>query len=217
MAKVLSIETSTQNCSVSIQGDGCDFIVEKLAPQQHARLVLPMVDDVLQQAGLKPQDIDALAFGQGPGAFTGLRIAAGVIQGLALGWNKPVIGVSSLQALAYSGFMQTGNTEWTALMDARMQEVYIENVMFDSQGLLINHPEPSLVSIEQLKQQHLKSNAVGDVFETYPEFIELFTQTIHVYPSAKPIAKLALQRLEQAKYLAEEMPQPIYLRASVTN
>ena len=217
MTKILAIETSTQNCSVSIQGDGCDILVEQLAPQQHAQLILPMVDSALKQAELSASDIDFLAFGQGPGAFTGLRIAAGVVQGLSLGWNKPVIGVSSLQALAYQGFVQTGLTEWSAIMDARMQEIYVENLTFDPQGRILSSSAPILVPLDGLDALNWFANGIGDVFESLPEFQQKFTHHIMAYPSAKPLAILASQYLDRACDLSEAMPQPIYLRASVTN
>lgn len=217
MTNILAIETSTQNCSVSLQGEAGDILVEELAPQQHAQLILPMVDQVLSHAGIGAESIDYLVYGQGPGAFTGLRIAAGVVQGLALGWDKPVIGLSSLKALAYEGFLQTGITQWSALMDARMQEIYVENVSFDPQGQILKDSIPSLCALSDLESKDWYKSAIGDVFDCWPQAVAYFAKVSKAYPSAKPLAKLAFQYIEQAQDIREMMPQPIYLRSSVTN
>jgi tRNA threonylcarbamoyladenosine biosynthesis protein TsaB len=133
---LLAVETSTEACSAALYFKGQYFEVFELQPQKHAHRILAMVDEVLTQAGIKGSQVDYLAFGEGPGAFTGTRIAAGVIQGLALGWQKPVIGISSLEAMAEATVktlaaeqaqqIATSDSpiEWCALMDARMQEVY---------------------------------------------------------------------------------------------
>lgn len=219
MMNVLAIETSTANCAVSLVGDQVDFSLQQHAPQQHAQLILPMVEQVLAQAGLLPKDIDVLAFGEGPGAFTGLRIAAGVIQGLALGWDKPVIAVSSLHALAYQAFMQSkGNDEarsWLACLDARMGEVYTQFCSFSAEGQLLNYSTAELVKADMISPQKT-GYGVGDIKQAYPQIAALFDSWVDDVPNAHAIAQLARQRPEQALSLNQQMPQPIYLRPSVS-
>src|SRR5690554_7950444 len=98
--KLLAIDTATEACSVALLVDGQVFDRYAVIPRLHARQLLPMVQQVLDEAGTGLAAVDAIAFGQGPGAFTGLRIAAGVVQGLAFALDKPVLPVSSLAAIA---------------------------------------------------------------------------------------------------------------------
>ena len=216
---VLAIETSTANCAVSLMGDDMAYSLQQSAPQQHAQLILPMVEQVLAQAGIKPEAIDALAFGEGPGAFTGLRIAAGVIQGLALGWNKPVIAVSSLQALAYQAFTQQADksvgSAWLACLDARMGEVYTQYCEFSAEGRLLNHSTAELMKADMILSKPML-NGVGDIKPAYPHLSDQFNCWVDAVPNAQAIAELARQRPEHAFSLSQQMPQPIYLRPSVS-
>jgi tRNA threonylcarbamoyladenosine biosynthesis protein TsaB len=132
--KLLAIETATDACSAALWRDGRITDHCEHAPQRHAELILPMVDALLAEAGLKVAELDAIAFGRGPGSFTGLRIAAGVAQGLAFAAGKPVIGISTLAALA-QGVASQGSRVLAAL-DARMGEVYWGLYQADAAGLM---------------------------------------------------------------------------------
>lgn len=118
--KILALETSTEYCSVAVWQD--DNIVSRcvLAGQRHSELLLELLDSALQEAGLKLAQLDGIAYGAGPGSFTGVRIACGVAQGLALGAELPVVGVCTLQALAQAA----GQDKVIAALDARMGEIY---------------------------------------------------------------------------------------------
>ena len=130
--KLLAVETSTEACSAALYIDGVINERFELAPKEHTKLILPMIDSLLSDAGLKPQQLDALAFSCGPGSFTGVRIATGVIQGIAFGADLPVVPVSTLAAIAQDFFdthrkahaeFAACNVAFTA-MDARMGEIF---------------------------------------------------------------------------------------------
>ena len=118
--KILALETSGDTCSVALWRNGVIDDREMLAEQRQSGLLLEMVHELLNACSEKLRDIDGIAFGAGPGSFTGLRIACGVAQGLAMGLDKPVVGVATLQALAEA----TGAQRVTCCVDARMSEVY---------------------------------------------------------------------------------------------
>jgi tRNA threonylcarbamoyladenosine biosynthesis protein TsaB len=118
--KILALETSTEYCSVALWQDGTVSERSALVGQKHSELLLAMLDELLQEAGVKLAQLDGIAFGAGPGSFTGVRIACGVAQGLALGAELPVLGVSTLQAVA----QDSGQDRVIVALDARMAEVY---------------------------------------------------------------------------------------------
>jgi len=118
--KILAFDTSTEYCSAALSLDGDILKKEVLAERRHSELLLPMIQETLSEAGLGLSDLDRLAFGAGPGSFTGLRIACGVAQGLALATGLPVIGISTLEAIA----QQNRHDKIIVAMDARMGEIY---------------------------------------------------------------------------------------------
>jgi len=119
--KLLAIETSTEYCSVALWQDGVVSSRSEKVGQKHSEVLMAMVDAVLQEAGCKIKDMDGIAFGKGPGSFTGVRIACGVTQGLAFGVDVNVVGVCTLQALAEA----SGKDKVIAALDARMGELYL--------------------------------------------------------------------------------------------
>ncbi len=134
--KLLAIETAGDACSCAVLVDENCFERHRIAPRRHAELVLSMVQELLDEAGLELSNLDALAFGRGPGSFTGVRVAAGVVQGLAYGADLPVVPVSSLQALAQGAFRESGRARVLAAFDARMGEVYWGVYEDDGSGLM---------------------------------------------------------------------------------
>jgi tRNA threonylcarbamoyladenosine biosynthesis protein TsaB len=118
--RILAIDTSTEYCSVALWQDGAIIERCELAVQKHSELLIEMVDALLNEGGIKIMQLDGIAFGKGPGSFTGVRIACGVTQGLALGTNHPVVGVCTLEALAEA----SGKLRVIAALDARMGELY---------------------------------------------------------------------------------------------
>ena len=122
--KLLAVETATEACSAALYLDGQIQQRFQITPQQHTRLILPMIDALMDEAGLQPKQLDGLAFGCGPGSFTGVRIATGIIQGIAFGADLPVVAVSTLAALAQDFFNRYPETLAFTGMDARMGEIF---------------------------------------------------------------------------------------------
>lgn len=123
--KILALDTSTEYLSLALRLEGKAYIRNMLAGQSHSQEILPLLRELLSEAKIELNDLDGIAFGAGPGSFTGLRIGCGVAQGLAFGANLPVIGVSTLLALAHGAFTRnTATTRIIACLDARMGEVY---------------------------------------------------------------------------------------------
>src|SRR6266481_6942047 len=119
-----SIETSTEWCSVALWADGEIAALERRAGMRHSELALPMLERLLAAAGIGAGQLDAIAFGAGPGSFTGLRIACGLAQGLAFARDLPVIGISAFEAIAQEAAPGSGAARIVACIDARMREVY---------------------------------------------------------------------------------------------
>lgn len=122
--KLLAFDTATEACSAALYLDGEVRERYEVAPRGHARLLLPMIEALLAEAQMTLAQLDALAFGRGPGSFTGVRIAAGVAQGIAFGARLPVVPVSTLDALACAALQQTDADHVLAAIDARMAEIY---------------------------------------------------------------------------------------------
>ena len=121
---LLALDTSTEACSVALWHKGEKTYLDELAQRTHTKRILPMVDELLANSGINLKQVDALAFGRGPGSFTGVRVGAGIAQGLAFGADLPVIAVSNLTAMAQAAFELHQAENVTAAIDARMNEVY---------------------------------------------------------------------------------------------
>ncbi|WEJ61560.1 tRNA (adenosine(37)-N6)-threonylcarbamoyltransferase complex dimerization subunit type 1 TsaB [Thiomicrorhabdus lithotrophica] len=220
---VLAVETATQACSVALIYKGQEFIRHEILPQKHAHRVLEMVDEVIAESGASSDEIDLLAYGEGPGAFTGVRIASGVIQGLALGWDKPVLAVSSLLAMAESVLIDRyseSDVNWCALLDARMKEIYLLVGTYQSADNLINSNEPVLIAPDAIGD-YLDSSktyiGIGDTQEEYPELNNSFVDWYSSLPSAVSIARLAQKKSAEAKSLDKAIPNPLYLRNQIAD
>jgi tRNA threonylcarbamoyladenosine biosynthesis protein TsaB len=146
---ILAIETSSEACSCALRlSDGSMRQRYELAPRQHTQLLLPMVEFLLGEAGIALNAVDCFAFGRGPGSFTGVRIAASAIQGLALAVDRPVVGISSLAALAAGS--EKKHESVLAVFDARMREVYLGAYHLDGEGLPSAYQEDQLASAENV-------------------------------------------------------------------
>ena len=220
--KLLAIETATEACSAAVLIG--DEVVERyqLAPRKHNELILPMCEQVLAQAGITLQELDAIAFGCGPGAFTGVRIAASVTQGIALAHDLPVASISTLENLAYQAEVENGELIMPAI-DARMEEIYwAVYKKISAQQLELVEQEivqaPSKVNVAETV-----SFGLGTGWGSYDDILRA-----RVSLSANKIIADALPRagvtvtLAKQKYLNKEMVEaahalPVYLRNQVVH
>jgi tRNA threonylcarbamoyladenosine biosynthesis protein TsaB len=201
--KLLALDTSTHACSVALSLDGVMYEQYQEAPRQQGDLILPMISAVMAQANVSWDSIDALAFGCGPGAFTGLRIAAGVVQGLALAHDLPVYPVSCLQALAYRAHCESGKRYIAVAQDARMNEVYAAGFSIIDEVMTTVHEEQVIAPKNFRCDVTKKWHCVGTGFDQYAgQFTDLPLLSIDhaqssMLPRAKEIAQLALLQHQQ--------------------
>lgn len=232
--RLLALETATEACSVallSVQPDGRHVVVvqRRHAPRQQTELILPMVDAVLSEAGVALAELDVLAYSRGPGAFTGVRIAAAVTQGLALGADLPVVPVSSLQALAQGAARRHGATAVLASLDARMQEIYAGAFVTDADGLMqplcrelacppAHIPEDLRLAWQAVAGQP-GSHGMGSGWAAYGELLAaqlpVAAQSGGFEPDAEDVARLALAGWSAGAAVAPELALPVYLRDDV--
>lgn len=221
--RILIIDTSTEACSVALEANGELFEEYQVAPRQHGELVLPLVNKLLKKANLKLEELDCIGYGQGPGAFTGLRICVSIVQGLAFGADVPVIGCSSLQAMAQNAFDAHGKSEVLSTIDARMGEVYWgqyreENGLMQLVGEeVVSKPED--VTFEPVEQSSFY--ATGSGWETYvDELSNTISQAIEIetetsFPRASAMLPWVKAQFANGKATPAEMAQPVYLRNNV--
>ena len=217
--RILALETATEACSVAVLAGSAMYRRFEVRPRAHLRLLLPMVESVLTEAELDLGDLDAIAFGCGPGGFTGLRIAAGVAQGLALGARLPVIPVSNLAALAASTMRDTTARKVIVCQDARMGEVYWGTFDRGADDLPVaSGPErvgpPEVVSVAGSDWL-----GAGSGWLAYPQLRVGFAGVIETnprWPDAADVAAIALGELQAGRVLAPELAVPTYIRNNVT-
>jgi tRNA threonylcarbamoyladenosine biosynthesis protein TsaB len=220
--KLLAIDTATEACSAAISIDGEILSLFEVCPQQHSQRILPMVDDLLKQASIKVADLDCLAFGRGPGSFTGVRIATGILQGLSLGTGLPVVGVSTLAAMAQQVISEQQQQKVAVAIDARMSEVYwgcFENI--DEYPCLIGQEQvlPPEHAAKILPFTGIPFGVAGTGWQAYPEIGTLLSNTELItvsYPDAKYMLPIALAAAKQGKAMEIEDIMPVYLRDKVS-
>lgn len=220
--KILAIETATEACSAALIIDGACRELYRLAPREHNLLILPMVESLLAEAGLGVTQLDAIAFGCGPGSFTGVRVATGVTQGIALGAGLPVIPVSTLAALAEDALEGQDSGCAHACIDARMSEVYWGTYRrVSTGGLALMGSEAVLSPHEVPLIEGLQGIGTGSGWMTYESILAqrlgdgLGGMLPDRFPRARAIARLAVVDYEQGRLVPPEAAQPVYLRNEV--
>lgn len=219
--KILAIETATEACSAALLIDDQVTVEFEHAPRQHTQLILPMLNKVLAEAEIVLADVDAIAFGRGPGAFTGLRIAAGVTQGLALATELPVIGISTLAALAQQIYEDHQDTHILTALDARINEVYWGQYVVE-QGRVVLEGEEQVILPHEISPIYSEQwTGVGSGWAAYSDELHAIAKGhlkntyADAEPSAEYIAKLAAYEFAAGNLLSVEEAQPIYLRDKV--
>ncbi len=222
--KLLAIETSTEACSAALcVGDALAWRHEERA-RGHAERILPMVDELLGDAGLALAALDAIAFGRGPGGFTGLRLAASLVQGLAFGAGLRVVPISTLAAVAQAALELDPDAAGVLVCnDARMHEVYWAGFMRDEAGLAVAASPERVGPPAQVRMPEALSGCVvvgaGRGFAVYPEIAARMgaLRTVHdsLLPSAMAVVRLAVPELRAGRTVAPEAALPIYVRDDV--
>lgn len=224
MSLILALDTSTDACSVALNANGVLTSLFELAAKSHTQRLLPMVDEVLQAKGYELADLDAIAFGRGPGSFTGLRICAGIVQGLAFGANLPVIPVSTLEAMALGFYRANPGIELPLLvaLDARMNEVYRGFFARDGEQVKALSPEEvinpdTLANSSELTQLNGNFIGVGPGWH-YPalQALAVNNRLLDVHPHAENMALIAARLFSQGYAVSAVDAQPVYLRDSVS-
>lgn len=217
--KILAIETATEACSVALYIDGNIAERFEVAPRRHAELVLPMADALIAEAGIAKAALDAIAVGRGPGAFTGVRLAIAMAQGLALALDRPVVPVSTLAALALGAVAHRGSTVLAAI-DARMGELYAGAFAIDGDGLVEAIGAELLVKPEAVARPAGDVVGIGSGFATYGDVMRarlapLVAVDGEALPHASAVARLAARAFARGEAVDAGAAQPVYLRDKV--
>lgn len=220
--KLLAIDTAESACSAALLVDGEVLSLMEQAARGHSERILPMMQSLLSEAGCSLNELDALAFGRGPGSFTGLRIAAGVIQGAALGAGLPVVPVSTLRALAQGAFRMHGARQVLSALDARMAEVYWGAYVLGDNDLM----QPSIDELVCGPSGVPAAGkgawfGVGSGWQAYPKDLEerAAANLVQVLPDmqidAQDMLHLAAADFMAGRAVEPEYAVPVYLRDNV--
>ena len=223
---LLALDTSTEACSVALLYHGEKTYINELAQRTHTKRILPMIDEILVNSGLGLTQVDALAFGRGPGSFTGVRVGAGIAQGLAFGADLPVIPVSNLTAMAQAAFELHQAENVVTAIDARMNEVYFSQLVrekvrsdftefFQWREIITEQVCSPEQAINQLRDHN--AFRVGTGWAAYSQFTEKnLTSSDIALPNALYMLELARVEYLQKRTISALEIEPIYLRNEVT-
>ena len=220
--KLLAFETATEACSVALYVDGEIIERHEIAPRLHAEYALPWAEELLAQAGIRRSQLDVIAISRGPGAFTGVRLAIALGQGIALALGKPMVGVSTLMAIAASLKGEEKKQRILAAIDARMGEVYVG--AFERNGDELIAISAELVAAPDkivLPDDHGGWHGVGTGFSAVDGALrshlgsQLLSVDTSVLPRAADVARLAVAACARGEAVAPERVEPAYLRNNV--
>ncbi|MEX2480322.1 MAG: tRNA (adenosine(37)-N6)-threonylcarbamoyltransferase complex dimerization subunit type 1 TsaB [Gammaproteobacteria bacterium] len=216
---LLALETATDACSVALRCGNAVHARHCIAPRRHTELVIGMLDEVLAEAAVERAAIDVVAYGHGPGSFTGVRIAATLAQGIALARELPVVAVSSLAALAAGAQRRGHRGRIVAALDARRGEIYAATFSAASGSLQRLGPDAVFAPEALLLPGGGDWLAVGNAWEVYaarlPAALNALARDAIVYPDAIDIAALAVDEFAAGRGRAAEAALPLYLRGAL--
>lgn len=220
--KLLAIDTATEQCSVALlQDNECiDRCVP--TPRGHTELVLPMIHELLSESGVTLKQLDAIAFGRGPGAFTGVRIAIGVAQGLGFALGLPLIPISNLAAVAQQAVDRLSvNEQVVVCMDARMSEIYCGFFAKGAEGLVLPIAPEQVLAPEKLVFGAAQPKiGLGTGFRAYPVLGD-YCKTLQIdngaLPRAREIVQLAVHDYVAGRGVVADQAAPVYLRNQVVH
>ena len=204
-----ALETANEQCSVSIVDETQElyFQLDTRAKAQ-TQTILPMIKQGLDQTATELGDLTVIAFSRGPGSFSGVRINAAVTQALAWANDLPVVPVSTLQALAQAAYRVHGLTEVSAVLDARMQEVYVASYQLDAAGIMQAVDSEQMLNYTEAAQQ-IKFTVVGSGSDLIKQEQ---TQYKDLSATAQDIATIAREAAQREAWVSADLALPVYLR-----
>jgi len=219
--KLLAVETATEACSAALMIYGEITEQFSLTANGHSKLILPMIDALMADAGLKPTDLDGLAFGCGPGSFTGVRIATGIIHGIAFALDLPVVPVSNLAAVAQDFFDHNEENLAFVAMDARMNEIYWGVYQRNASGFAELLGKEAVLPASEIEFPGVSGVGIGSGWKAYHQ--ELLSHLSHrvigydadILPRARAVARLGTEGFKLGLAVPVEQAMPVYLRDKV--
>jgi tRNA threonylcarbamoyladenosine biosynthesis protein TsaB len=216
---LLAIETSTVACSIALSIRGELYQDHRIVPRQHNRLVLPMIDALLRRHDVEKRALDAIAFGRGPGSFTGVRIAASIAQGISLGVSVPVIPVSSLAALAQTALTARGHVQRVlATIRSRPDEIYYATYARDGARAVLLDEERVATASERSLPHGVDASyrVVGDGVSHYADALAEAGCVVDeaLLPSALGVLQLALHAFANGDVVDTTAALPVYLQGT---
>ncbi len=230
MKTIIALDTSTEACSVALQCNGDRKFRYRVEPRMHAKILLPMLNELLDEAGISAQQIDGVVFGRGPGAFTGVRIGTAAAQAIALGGDLPVAPVSTLASIAHRCYREHGKQKIAVAIDARMGEVYwgayevsaSANVKLMGEERVCVPSEVGCPASDSAGSDSPDSNwvAAGTGWDTYESVLAQTTgidvsNRFDPFPHALDMLLIGGEQLDRGEGVAPENALPVYLRDNV--
>ncbi len=238
---IIAIESSTEQCSVALDCGNQTRQLISDRPREHAERALPMIESLLAEAGIARNQLDLVVFGQGPGSFTGVRVACSVAQGLGYGLDIPVLPISSLAALAQATVDELSSTgdpqpgyRVIAAQDARLSEIYVGVYQFTATNLCQPAADADVdLDIDkvmlptdfagQFQADGQQWIAAGNAWQVYQQQLAVISaqsvsrQIDHCQPNGLALLKLAHNPVYQHRAVSAELAQPVYVRDQVTH
>lgn len=219
--KILAIDTATEACSVALANHDSIEEIFEVIPRKHTERVLPMVDELLNNAGLSLAELDAIAFDRGPGSFTGVRVGTSVAQGLAFSVDLPVLPISSLSALAQYALKEKNLSHVLSMIDARMNEVYWA-CYSQQDAVMVLQGNETVSPVSNIELDKGSWHCIGSGCDTYRDelmansSVEISGYIDDCLPRARYIAELATKQYSEQSLLKAEQALPSYVRDEVT-